>query len=84
MAVAFDRVNYIDSDPTWELRWVYAHPYARGQGLVDPHWPVFEERYGRFGVQSPVSRAGKAMLDRLGWKPPYRDVPADAGGARAG
>jgi len=68
--VAAGAVSFEPSPDGWELHWMYLHPYARGRQAIDPHWSLFQDRYGSFTVQHPIEPAAEALLRRVGWSPP--------------
>jgi hypothetical protein len=41
----------------WSLEWVWFHPYVRGRNDLRKAWVKWEERYGQFKVEEPLSSA---------------------------
>jgi hypothetical protein len=46
----------------WYLNWVWFHPFARRKGQLKAIWPYFRERFGRFCVETPLSKEMEAFL----------------------
>ncbi len=65
--VAAGAVSFEPFDGSWELRWMYFHPFQRGNQIIDFHWSSFCSRYGDFTVQQPITRPAQALLERNGW-----------------
>lgn len=65
--VAAGAVSFEPVDRSWELRWMYVHPFERGHQVIDFYWPRFASLYGEFTVQKPITPAAQAVLDRVGW-----------------
>ena len=57
-----------DSVASHYLDWIWIHPYARGEGITHEAWSYFEERFGKFGVTTPVTKAMVGFLKKRGWK----------------
>lgn len=58
------RCNWTNVDPHWALQWIWLHPYERGRGRLTNVWGYFEEKFGNFVVEEPLSSAMKAFLDK--------------------
>jgi hypothetical protein len=52
---------------SWELDWVWFHPYFRSRGHLKKAWSMFEQTYGVFPVARPLSPSMKAFLEKAGW-----------------
>ena len=53
-----------DTDlPLLEFCWL--HPFWRNQGLLRRAWPQFEERFGKFEIERPISKAMSGFLMSL-------------------
>lgn len=46
----------------WWLSWVWFHPFVRRKGYLKDIWPYFRARFGRFGVDAPLSKEMEAFL----------------------
>lgn len=49
----------------WALDWIWFHPYERGRGHLTRCWPEWEQRYGRFQVEEPLSQAMIRFLAKM-------------------
>ena len=50
------------ADRHWFLTWAWLHPYERRKGHLSKALPYFEERFGDFGVQYPLSESMENFL----------------------
>lgn len=50
------------ADRHWFLTWAWLHPYERRKGHLSRAWPYFQERFGDFGVQYPLSESMENFL----------------------
>ena len=55
------RTNHENED-SWELAWVWLHPYERKRGHLSNAWPYFLERFGLFSVGTPWSVGMQGFL----------------------
>jgi hypothetical protein len=53
------------ASPVARARWVYLHPYVRGEGLVEAAWPRVAERWPGITLAGPFTSAGLALLRAL-------------------
>ena len=60
----FPDVETCGADGHWFLTWAWFHPYERRKGHLSGAWPYFQERFGDFGVQYPISESMKTFLDK--------------------
>ena len=58
----FDLKEYRDTGSLWLMQWIWMHPSVRNQGMLTRAWPYFEQRFGRFVVQAPLSETMTAFL----------------------
>lgn len=50
---------------TWVLCWVWIHPFARNQGLLQKYWKYyFLETFGDFAVEAPLSPSMESFLKK--------------------
>ncbi|MDA7947995.1 MAG: C2H2-type zinc finger protein [Hyphomicrobiaceae bacterium] len=56
-ACAFRWREFADSAPRWAMDWVWLAPDVRRKGLLSRQWALFQERFGSFYLQPPVSPA---------------------------
>ena len=66
-AIAYGACGFVPPDDhegedSWELAWVWIHPYERRRGRLDNAWPYFLERFGLFSVGTPWSVGMKEFL----------------------
>ena len=52
-------------DESWDLTWIWLHPYTRGKGLLLEHWSQFAYLHGEFRLEPPVSEAMAGFLRKL-------------------
>lgn len=57
-----DKTFWKNISPHWGMQWIWIHPYMRGKGLLTEFWPYFEEKYGNFMLERPVSKAMESFL----------------------
>lgn len=58
------RVDYYqDVHDHWGLQWIWIHPFMRSQGVLTDFWPYFEDKFGDFMIERPVSRSMKGFLN---------------------
>jgi hypothetical protein len=57
----------------WRLCWVWFHPYCRRRGLLSARWSFFQERYGHFFCERPLSEAMESFLAQIGHYEIYED-----------
>lgn len=50
---------------SWELRWLWFHPFYRGDGLLAKEWDTLKEELGDFGLQPPISKSMQGFLEKL-------------------
>jgi len=48
----------------WSLDWIWLHPYERNRGHLKKTWPFFIETFGNFRVETPLSHAMYAFLEK--------------------
>jgi hypothetical protein len=58
----------------WTMQFVWLHPYFRRHGLLTNAWPQFEQEFGRFDVQPPLSDLMEAALKKLRSEPWESDM----------
>jgi hypothetical protein len=63
------RDDWKDHDPCWTLDWVWFHPYERRLGRLTRAWPSFEEKYGQFPLETPISHEMEGFLRKIGRDP---------------
>ena len=66
----FRWTEWTDVPPSWSCQWVWFHPYFRGRGYLSKAWPQFQEKYGKFHIQEPVSPAMQVFLRKRGHEQP--------------
>jgi hypothetical protein len=70
------RVNYYkDVHDHWGLQWVWIHPFMRNKGFLGGVWPYFEDKFGDFMIERPVSKAmGRIIATKpMKYKHDYAD-----------
>lgn len=55
---------WTNAPPGWALQWIWLHPYERNRGRLTRAWPYFQDRFGDFHVEPPLSPAMRAFLAR--------------------
>jgi len=55
-----------DGIQRWGLQWVWICPRERRSGHLSKRWPALREQFGDFMVESPVSDAMQAFLEKRG------------------
>lgn len=51
---------------SWQLEWIWLHPFCRRRGLLSKAWPQFEEEHGEFLILSPLSLVMERFLEKQG------------------
>jgi hypothetical protein len=51
--------------PVARARWVYLHPYVRGEALVEEVWPLVSQRWPGVTLAGPFTDAGLALVRSL-------------------
>lgn len=51
----FRREEYTNYLGEWLLCWVWLHPFLRHRGVLSKHWKRFENEFGAFRIQEPIS-----------------------------
>jgi hypothetical protein len=74
-ACLFQWIEWQNAPPSFLLGWVWFHPYFRHRGLLSSVWPYFQEKYGDFFVQEPLSPAMRSFLDKQGYVRPIPNRP---------
>lgn len=64
-ACCFRWREWEDAEPCWGLQWIWLHPYLRRKGLLAQAWPYYQERFGNFFSEPPLSPAMTAFLEVL-------------------
>jgi hypothetical protein len=54
------------------MQFMWLHPFFRRRGLLTQAWPQFEQEFGRFHVEGPLSDAMEAALKKLRSEPGNR------------
>lgn len=61
-AACFRWQSWTNAEPSWELSWIWLHPFSRRRGHLSQAWPQFREKYGSFVVSEVLSRDMEAFL----------------------
>lgn len=48
----------------WAMQWIWLHPYYRRSGILTRHWELFCQNFYPFLVETPLSNAMKAFLEK--------------------
>jgi len=56
--------NGYKGKPAWRLDWVWFHPFRRRRAIMSGQWSMFQERYGRFSVEKPLSLSMEQFLKK--------------------
>jgi hypothetical protein len=59
---AYFRRREVEGISTWNLEWVWFHPYVRRHGYLTHAWPFFRSRFGEFSVGPVMSQAMESFL----------------------
>lgn len=51
---------------SWQLDWIWLHPYERGTDHLGRAWDELETMFGQFKIDGPYSTAMKAVIRRRG------------------
>jgi len=62
-AACFRWQNWSNAPASWELSWVWFHPFARRRGHLSKAWPKFKAKYGSFHSEA-LSCNMEAFLDK--------------------
>ena len=46
---------FVKQGDSYELDWVWLHPFFRNRKILRGHWKQFKQRFGQFSVDSPLS-----------------------------
>lgn len=57
---------YQEQEGNWRLRWIWIAPKLRRAGILASRWGELRERYGDFKIDTPLSPAMSAFIDRFG------------------
>lgn len=49
---------------TYELDWIWLHPFARNRKLLKNNWRALTHRFGQFSVAKPVSLQMSAFIQK--------------------
>lgn len=66
---------------SWELGWVWFHPFKRRSGLLGQAWPYFWKRHGPFDIAEPLSEPMERFLIKHRYEGPrftYRELPGSS------
>ena len=50
----------------YNLQWVWLHPFARHRGLLKDVWAKWENHFGKFRIEGPISPGMKEFLGKQG------------------
>lgn len=53
-----------DSEPNWELDWIWLHPFFRHRGILTKNWPILLREFGKFDIARPLSADMERFLSR--------------------
>lgn len=62
----------------WVLNWAWFHPYERRKGYLRKAWPFFQQMFGRFCVEAPLSKGMTSFLEQVGCSDWYKLPESDA------
>ena len=65
-AACFSKIE----DNVVELDFCWIHPFERGKGLLKRNWETFEQKFGKFYVSYPRSKAMEGFLKSIGYVEP--------------
>jgi len=54
-------------ESTWQLDWLWMHPFVRRRGYLKKAWPQFEKKYGHFDLTKPISCEMEIFLRKVRW-----------------
>lgn len=80
-AIVFRWRKYSNAPEQLVLSWVWIHPFLRRQGILAAYWGIFRKHYGDFHVESPLSKAMKAFLEKMRTFPPDPEVEVEQAAA---
>lgn len=61
-ACCFRWREWEDAPASYALQWIWLHPHERRKGRLTQAWPYFQERFGKFIPEPPLSPAMKRFL----------------------
>ena len=56
---------FYKNNETWDLHWVWIHPYFRNRGILSELWPKFIQKYGNFGIEEPISLQMQKIINKF-------------------
>lgn len=63
-ACCFRWREYEKAPPEWSLDWIWLHPFRRKRGVLRDVWPLFEQKYGQFYIETSYSAAMEKFLSK--------------------
>jgi hypothetical protein len=57
--------GFLPEDDGYNLEFCWVHPFWRNQGRLRRAWTLFEERFGVFSVEPPISNAMEGALKSI-------------------
>lgn len=67
-AAVFRYLTDVGDKPRWVMQFVWFHPYYRRAGLLTETWKHFQEKYGDFDLEEPVSDSMRKFVKKMGEK----------------
>lgn len=64
-AAVFRYLTDVGQKHRWVMQFVWFHPYYRRAGLLTETWKHFQEKYGDFELEEPVSESMKRFADKM-------------------
>jgi len=63
-ACCFRWREYDDDPASWELDWLWLHPYFRGKGYLAKHWGFLRNKFAPFYISQPASPSMNRFLQK--------------------
>jgi len=65
-ACCFRWREWENHEPTWQMDWLWLHPYFRGKGILNSHWQFFRGSMAPFVLSQPLSPGMERFLKKHG------------------
>ncbi|WP_116826505.1 MULTISPECIES: C2H2-type zinc finger protein [Pseudomonas syringae group] len=74
-ACAFMHTTSRKAEGEWSLQWIWIAPRFRRMGLLETRWADFQQRYGDFDLEKPLSEAMVTFLWKHGSEAQRASLP---------
>jgi hypothetical protein len=55
---------FVAHGASFELDWLWLHPFARNRKMLKSNWPTLTQRFGSFSVAKPISLQMSAFIQK--------------------